>query len=64
MNIELECETTEWAVISDKKIEKTVFNINGKSVVISFCDSNGKVIKQSEIDMYDAKTLSKIILNC
>lgn len=61
MEIELICETTEYAVYPDKKIEKTSFFIHENCLVISFCDKNEEVITQSEISIEDAKKLAKIL---
>lgn len=61
MDIQLICDTTEYAVYPDKKIEKTVFYIHEKCLVISFCDKNEEVITQSEISVEDARKLAKIL---
>lgn len=61
MEIELICDTTEYAVYPDKKIEKTVFYIHENCLVISFCDKDEEVITQSEISIEDAKKLAKIL---
>jgi hypothetical protein len=63
MEIEIICDTTQYAVFPNKKIEKTLFSINEKSLVISFCDKNEKVLTQSEIEISDARKLAKLILN-
>lgn len=61
MEIELICETTEYAVVPDKKNEKTVFYIHENCLVISFCDKNEEVITQSEISIEDARKLAKVL---
>lgn len=63
MYIVITCDTTEFAVYPNKKYEKTVFSINDKSLVISFCDKKEKILTQSEIEISDAKKLAKLILN-
>jgi ribosomal protein S1 len=63
MEIEIKFNTTEYAIYPDKKIEKTVFSINDKSVIINFCDNKDKIISQSEIELSDAKKLANILIN-
>jgi len=62
MDIIITCETTQYAVLPNKKNEITLFSINEESFVISFCDKNGKVLEQSEICIEDARKLAKLIL--
>lgn len=59
--IKLTANVTEYAVITNKKITKNVFNIQNKCVVISFCDDKGKVLSQSEISITDARILAEYI---
>ena len=61
MEIQLTCETTEYAVVPDKKIEKTVFYIHENCLVISFCDKYDEVITQSEISIEDARKLVRVL---
>lgn len=63
MEIQLICDTTEYAVYPDKKIEKTIFYLHKECLVISFCDKDEKVITQSEISIDDARKVFKIISN-
>ena len=59
--IQLDCDVTEYDVITDAKITNVIFCINEKSLVINFTDTNEKIIKQSEISIVDAKKLCKLI---
>ena len=61
MEIELICETTEYAVYPDKKIEKTTFHVHENCMVISFCDKDENVITQSEISIEDAGKLAQVL---
>lgn len=63
MIINIECETTEYACVPDDTNVITNFNINDKSLVISFLDKNNNVLTQSEIGLSDARKLAQIILN-
>jgi predicted transcriptional regulator len=63
MDIVITCETTEFAVFPNQKNIKTLFSINERSLVISFCDKKEKVLDQSEISIEDARKLAKLILN-
>ena len=59
--IQLECDVTEYDVITDSKIDNVIFCINEKSLIINFCGKNEKIIKQSEISIEDARKLAKLI---
>ena len=59
--IQLECDVTEYDVITDEKIDSVIFCINEKSLVINFCDSKEKIINQSEISIVDARKLAKLL---
>ena len=61
MEIELICETTEYAVYYNKIIEKASFHIHENCLVISFCDKDQTVISQGEISIEDARKLAKIL---
>lgn len=63
MEVVITFDTTEFVIYPNKKYEKTVFSINDKSLVISFCDKKEKVLTQSEIKIKDARKLAKLILN-
>ena len=59
--IQLDCDVTEYDVITDKKITNVIFCINEKSLVINFCDTIEKILKQSEISIVDARKLAKLL---
>lgn len=61
MEIQLICDTTEFAVYPQKENEKTSFYIHENCLVISFLDKDENVITQSEIEINDAKKLGKIL---
>jgi hypothetical protein len=61
MEIELICETTEYAVYPDKKNEKISFYIHENCLVISFCDKDENVLTQSEISIEDARKLAQVL---
>lgn len=60
--ITLECDITEFAVISPIEYEKIVFCLNEKCIVISFMNDIDEVLTQSEIQKSDAIELAKLIL--
>ena len=59
--IQLDCDVTEYDVITDKKITNVIFCINEKSLVINFTDIHEKIIMQSEISIVDARKLAKLL---
>jgi len=63
MDIIINCDVTEFYIIPDKRFYFTTFNINDKSLIISFCNEKGNFLSRSEIKIDDAKKLAKLILN-
>ena len=61
VNIELTTDTTEYYVMPNKENVKTVFCIQDKAMVISFCNFENTPISQSEISIEDAHKLAKYI---
>jgi hypothetical protein len=61
MQININCEVTEYYCLPDKKNQFVSFSINEKAVVISFLDGEDEVIVQSEISLEDFTKISKII---
>jgi len=62
MNVNVEFDTTEFRTYPDEKNQSTVFNIDKKSMIITFCDEHDNILTQSEISIEDARHLSKIII--
>lgn len=63
MNVQLECEVTEFNVYPNDNNDKNVFYFHNNSMVISFTDINGEVICQSEVSREDTIKLAKLILH-
>jgi hypothetical protein len=63
MNVQLECEVTEFNVMPDEENEKNIFYFHEKSLVISFANKDEEVISQSEISREDTIRLAKLILH-
>lgn len=63
MNVQLECEVTEFNVYPNEDNEKDIFYFHNDSMVINFADRDEEVISQSEISREDAIKLAKLILH-
>jgi hypothetical protein len=63
MEVTAEILTTEFCCVPRKEFNCTIFHLNEKAIVISFCDANEKVIEQSEIEKKEAIKLAKLILH-
>jgi len=63
MNVQLECEVTEYHVMPDEDNEKNIFYFHENSLVINFANRDEEVISQSEISREDATRLARLILH-
>lgn len=59
--ITLDCEVTEHNVTPDKRNTNVIFVIHNDSLIINFVDKNEKILMQSEIEIKDARLLTKLI---
>jgi hypothetical protein len=62
--IQYECDATSFFTSIYEEKDKVIFSFAEKSLIINFCDSEEKVLEQSEICKSDAIRIAKLILYC
>lgn len=63
MDIVITHEITEYACMTPEKYQYVSFSPNNKSVVISFCNKNEKVLIQTEICIKEFLKTAELIKN-
>jgi hypothetical protein len=62
MNIQIECDVTEYNTKPPEKNTENIFSLNEKSMIINFMNDKEKIIMQSEISSEDALKLARMIV--
>ena len=63
MNVQLECDVTEYHVYPNEDNEKNIFYFHKEAMVINFVNDSEDILSQSEISAEDALRLAKLILH-